>query len=163
MRSLRTVAAQAICAFAVAVTAAWGGDQADSILLWHDVPTRHTQIQPLPAKKPWIIREREIVLDLNLLRIAKDAAARPHPRITVELFDGTRHALDITSTVSRINDTAVIRGTFKPPSRGDFTFVASGYLLVGAMQLGARLYKIEHTTNGRLNLLEVDPKKLPPE
>jgi hypothetical protein len=93
----------------------------------------------------------------------KDAGARPHPRITVELFDGANHELDLTSTVSRSNDTAVIRGTFKLPSRGDFIFVASGNLLVGTLQLGDRLYKTEHIANGRLRLLEVDPEKLPPE
>lgn len=120
--------------------------------------------EQLPApRKPWVLREREIALDLQLLQILKDAAARPHPRITIELFDGPRPELDITSTVSRINDTAVIRGNFKPPSRGDFTFVASGNLLVGTMQLGNRLYKTEHIVNGRLKLLEVDPAKMPPD
>lgn len=114
-------------------------------------------------RRPWVLRDREITLDLPLFQILKDAGARPHPRITVELFDGTNHELDLTSTVSRSNDTAVIRGTFKPPSRGDFTFVASGNLLVGTMQLGDRLYKTEHIANGRLRLLEVDPEKLPPE
>jgi hypothetical protein len=114
-------------------------------------------------RRPWVLRDREITLDLPLFQILKDAGARPHPRITVELFDGASHELDLTSTVSRSNDTAVIRGTFKLPSRGDFTFVASGNLLVGTMQLGDRLYKTEHIANGRLRLLEVDPAKLPPE
>ena len=72
-----------------------------------------------------MLRDREIALDLSLLQILKDAGARPHPRISVELFDGANHELDITSTISRSNDTAVIRGTFKPPSRGDFTFVVN--------------------------------------
>jgi hypothetical protein len=71
--------------------------------------------------------------------------------------------LDITSTISRSNDSAVIRGTFKPPSRGDFTFVVNGSLLVGTMQLGDHLYKTEHIANGRLRLLEIDPEKLPPD
>jgi hypothetical protein len=95
--------------------------------------------------------------------VLKDAGARPHPRIAIELFDGATHELDITSTISRSNDTAIIRGTFKPPSRGDFTFVASGNLLVGTMQLGDRLYKTEHVANGQLRLLEVDPEKFPPD
>jgi hypothetical protein len=114
-------------------------------------------------KRAWVLRDREIALDLPLFQILKDAGARPHPRITVELFDGANHELDLTSTVSRSNDTAVIRGTFKLPSRGDFIFVASGNLLVGTLQLGNRLYKTEHIANGRLRLLEVDPEKLPPE
>ena len=83
--------------------------------------------------------------------------------MTVELFDGASYELDISSTISRSNDTAVIRGTFKPPSKGDFTFVVNGSLLVGTMQLGDRLYKTEHITNGRLRLLEIDPDKLPPD
>jgi len=110
-----------------------------------------------------VLRDREIALDLPLLQLLKDAGARPHPRITVELFDGTSHELDIISTVSRSNDTAVIRGILKPPSRGDFTFVASGNLLVGTIQLGDRLYKTEHIANGRLRLLEIDPEKMPPD
>ena len=109
------------------------------------------------------MRGRARSLDLPLVQILKDAGARPHPRITVELFDGVNHELDITSTISRSNDSAVIRGTFKPPSRGDFTFVASGNLLVGTIQLGDRLYKTEHIANGRLRLLEIDPEKLPPD
>jgi hypothetical protein len=110
-----------------------------------------------------VLRDREITLDLPLFQLLKDAGARPHPRISIELFDGINHELDIASTVSRSNDTAIIRGTFKPPSKGDFTFVVNGNLLVGTMQLGDRLYKTEHIANGRLRLLEIDPEKLPPD
>ena len=131
--------------------------------LWQTVLTPPAADQPPTPRRPWVLRDREIALDLPLLQVLKDAGARPHPRITVELFDGANHELDLTSTVSRSNDTAVIRGTFKLPSRGDFTFVASGNLLVGTMQLGDRLYKTEHIANGRLRLLEVDPEKMPPE
>jgi hypothetical protein len=128
--------------------------------LWRSVPL---QDQPHVPRKPWVLREREIVVDVELLQILKDAAARPHPRVTVEFFDGSRHELDITSTVSRFNDTAVLRGSFKPPSRGDFTMVAIGNLLVGSLQVADRFYKTEHAGNGRLRLLEVDPGKMPPE
>ena len=119
--------------------------------------------QPPTPRRPWVLRDREIALDLSLLQILKDAGARPHPRISVELFDGSNHELDITSTISRSNDSAVIRGTFKPPSTGNFTFVINASLLVATMQLGDRLYKTEHIANGRLRLLEVDSKKMPPE
>lgn len=111
-------------------------------------------------RKSWVLREREIVLDLPLLRALKDAGARPLPGMTVELFDKPDPELDVTSTVSRINDTAVVRGTFKSPSVGDFTFVVTGNLLTGTIQMGDRLYKIEHTTNGRLQLIEVDPDNM---
>jgi len=131
--------------------------------LWQTVLTPPVADQPPTPRRPWVLRDREIALDLPLLQVLKDAGARPHPRITVELFDGVNHELDITSTVSRSNDTAIIRGTFKPPSRGDFTFVVNANLLVGTMQLGDRLYKTEHIANGRLRLLEVDPEKLPPD
>lgn len=131
--------------------------------LWQTVLTPPSANQPPMPRRPWVLRDREIALDLPLLQILKDAGARPHPRIAIELFDGSSHELDITSTVSRSNDTAVIRGTFKPPSRGDFTFVASGNLLVGTIQLGDRLYKTEHIANGRLRLLEIDPDKMPPD
>jgi hypothetical protein len=141
----------------------WANGQSVPMSLWHNVSTPPPTNQPPAPRKPWVLRDREIALDLQLLQTLKDAAARPHPRITVELFDGARHELDVTSTVSRINDTAVIRGTFKLPSRGDFTFVASGNLLIGTMQLGNRLYKTEHVANGRLRLLEIDPDKMPPD
>ena len=142
---------------------AWADERPAPLSLWHTVSTPPTADQPPAPRKPWVLRDREIALDLQLLQTLKDAAARPHPRVSVELFDGTRHELDITSTVSRINDTAVIRGMFKPPSQGDFIFVASGNLLVGTMQMGNRLYKTEHIANGRLRLLEVDPNKMPPD
>lgn len=141
---------------------AWADERPAPKSLWQTVltPPVADQLQP---KRPWVLRDREIVLDLPLLQILKDAGARPHPRTTIELFDGANHELDVTSTVSRINDSAVIRGMFKPPSKGDFTFVVNGNLLVGTMQLGDRLYKTEHIVNGRLRLLEVDPDKMPPD
>lgn len=110
-----------------------------------------------------MLRDREIALNLPLLYLLKDAGARPLPRISVELFDGVTAELDVTSTVSRINDTAVIRGTLKPPSRGDFTFAVTGNLLIGTMHMGNRLYKTEHIGNGRLRLLEINPDKMPPD
>jgi hypothetical protein len=140
---------------------AMAAETTDPATLWRLAPL--TLDQSPSQRKPWVLREREIALDVHLLEILKDATARPHPRVTVEFFDGSRHELDITSTVSRFNDTAVIRGSFKPPSRGDFTLVAAGNLLVGSLQVGDRLYKTEHAGNGRLKLLEVDPRKMPPE
>ena len=138
-------------------------DSPDPMLLWQGAAPPPAPDPSAGQRKPWILREREIALNLQLLQILKDAAARPHPRILVELFDGARYELDVTSTVSRINDTAVIRGTLKPPARGDFTFVASGNLLIGTLQLGNRIYKTEHIANGRLKLLELDPDKMPPD
>jgi hypothetical protein len=108
-----------------------------------------------------MLRDREIALDLPLLQMLKDAEARPLPRITVELFDNANPELDVSSTVSRINDTSVVRGTFKPPVQGDFTFVITGNLLIGTVQIGNRLYKTDHIGNGRLRLVELDPDKMP--
>jgi hypothetical protein len=142
---------------------AWADDRPTPKRLWQTVLIPPTADQPPMPRRPWVLHDREIALDLPLLQVLKDAGARPHPRITIELFDRTNHELDIMSTVSRSDDTAIIRGTFKPPSRGDFTFVASGSLLVGTIQLGDRLYKTEHIANGRLRLLEIDPEKLPPD
>jgi hypothetical protein len=142
---------------------AWADERVTPKSLWQTVLPRPAADQPAMPQRPWVLRDREIALDLSLLQILKDAGARPHPRITIKLFDRANHELDIRSTVSRSNDTAIIRGTFKPPSRGDFTFIANAVLLVGTMQLGDRLYKTEHIANGRLRLLEVDPKKLPPD
>ena len=142
---------------------AWGDERLTPKSLWQTVLTPPAADQPPTPRRPWVLRDREIALDLPLLQVLKDAGARPHPRITIELFDRARPELDIMSTVSRINDSAVIRGTLRQPSRGDFTFVVSGNLLIGTIQMGDRLYKTEHIANGRLRLLEVDPAKLPPE
>ena len=147
-----------VCSFPV-----WADERPTPKSLWQTVLTPPAADQPPTPRRPWVLRDREIALDPSLLQILKDAGARPHPRITVELFDGANHELDITSTVSRSNDSAVIRGTFKPPSRGDFIFIVNASLLVATMQLGDRLYKTEHIANGRLRLLEVDPEKMPPE
>lgn len=148
----------------LAPLAAVAVDTSEPASLWRTASPPLTPDQPpVQRKPPWVLREREIALDLHVLQILKDATARPHPRVTVEFFDGNRHELDITSTVSRFNDTAVIRGSFKPPSRGDFTLVATGNLLLGSLQVGDRFYKTEHAGNGRLKLFEVDPGKLPPE
>jgi len=141
----------------------WADERPTAKSLWQTVLLPPAVDQPPTPRRPWVLRDREIALDLPLFQVLKDAGARPHPRVTVELFDGANHELDITSTISRSNDSATIRGTFKPPSRGDFTFVVSGNLLVGTMQLGDRLYKTEHIANGRLRLLEIDPEKLPPD
>ena len=142
---------------------AWADERPIPKSLWQAVLTPPTANQPPTPRRPWVLRDREIALDLSLLHVLKDAGARPHPRITIELFDRVNHELDVMSTVSRINDTAVVRGTFKPPSKGDFTFVVTGNLLIGTIQIGDRLYKTEHIANGRLRLLEIDPEKLPPD
>ena len=142
---------------------AWADERPTPKSLWQTVLTPPAADQLLTPRRPWVLRDREIALDLPLLQVLKDAGARPHPRITIELFDGADHELDITSTISRSNDSAIIRGTFKPPSRGDFTFLVNGSLLVGTIQLGDRLYKTEHIANGRLRLLEIDPEKMPPD
>ncbi|HXH86672.1 MAG TPA: hypothetical protein VNI35_07580 [Nitrospira sp.] len=142
---------------------AWADEGPVPMSLWKTVGIPSVSEQPPATPKPWVLRDREIALDLQVLQILKDAAARPHPPISIELFNGTRPELDISSTVSRINDTAVIRGSFKPPAQGDFTFVANGDLLIGTIRLGNRLYKTEHIGNGRLQLLEIDPDKMPPD
>jgi len=141
----------------------WADERPTPKSLWQTVLTPPAAAQPPTPRRPWVLRDREIALDLPLLQVLKDAAARPHPPVFIELFDGANPELDITSTISRSNDSATIRGTFKSPSRGDFTFVVNTNLLVGTMQLGDRLYKIEHIANGRLRLLEIDPEKMPPD
>lgn len=139
----------------------WASEPSAPKSLWHTALTPPPVAQPPMPKKPWMLRDREIELDLPLLHILKDAGARPLPRITVELFDNTNPELNVSSTVSRINDTSVIRGTFKPPVQGDFTFVVTGNLLIGTIQIGPRIYKTDHIGNGRLRLVELDPDKMP--
>jgi hypothetical protein len=97
------------------------------------------------------------------LQSLRDAAARPHPPISIELFDGIRHELDIVSTISRMNDSAVIRGLLKNTSHGDFIFVINGTVMAGTIHVGDRLFKVEHVSNGHHRLLELNPAKLPPQ
>ena len=139
---------------------AWTEEPASPRALWQTAPTPPTH-QPLKPLKPWVLRDREVALDLPLLHLLKDAGARPLPRITIELFDNANPELDVSSTVSRINETSVIRGTFKPPVEGDFTFAITGNLLIGTIQIGNRLYKTDHIGNGRQRLVELDPDKMP--
>lgn len=151
-----------LCGFSVA-GAGFASDQ-DPKHLWHAAtPPAQPSDHSSEPKEPWVLREREIALNTELYHILKDAAARPHPRISIELFDGDRYDLDITSTVSRIDDTSIVKGRLLPPAEGDFAFVASRNLLVGTIHVGNRLYKTDHIGNGRLKLVEVDPDKLPPE
>ena len=93
-----------VCAFPV-----WAVERPVPKSLWQTVLPPPAADQPPTPRRPWVLRDQEIALNLSLLEILKDAGARPHPRITVEFFDGASHELDITSTISRSNDTAVIR------------------------------------------------------
>jgi hypothetical protein len=140
---------------------AWADERPAPKSLWQTVLVPPSAGQPSLPRKPWVVRDREILLDLPLLQVLKDAGARPLPRMTIELFDKTTPELDVSSTVSRINETSVIRGAFKPPVQGDFTFVVTGNLLIGTIQIGDRIYKTDHIGNGRLRLVELDPDKMP--
>lgn len=139
----------------------WAEEPSAPKSLWQTVLTPPPTNQPPLPKKPWMLRDREIALDLPLLHLLKAAEARPLPRISVELFDNASPELDVSSTVSRINDTTIVRGMFKPPAQGDFTFVITGNLLIGTIQIGDRIYKTDHIGNGRLRLVELDPDKMP--
>lgn len=131
--------------------------------LWRDMPSDAQADQPVPPRKPWVIRERAIALDPQLLSILKDAGARPHPPMTVEFFDAVQYQLEVTSTLSKFNDSAVVRGFLKGPTRGDVTLFINGTVVAGTIQLGERLFKVEHVSNGRHRLLELDPAKVPPD
>jgi hypothetical protein len=131
--------------------------------LWREVPPDTIPAQPTSPRRPWVLRDRAIALNPQLLLTLKDAAARPHPPVFIELFDGNRYELDITSTISRINDTAVIRGLLKHTPHGDFTFIFNGSVMAGTIHVGERLFTIEHISNGHHQLLELDPATVPPD
>jgi hypothetical protein len=139
------------------------GEPLVSTALWRDMPSDTLADQPMPPRKPWVIRERAIVFDPQLLSILKDAGARPHPPVTIDLFDAVLYQLEITSTLSKFNDSAVIRGILKGPARGDVTLLVNGTVVAGTIQLGERLFKVEHVSNGHHRLLELDPAKVPPD
>jgi hypothetical protein len=139
------------------------GEPVVPALLWRDMPPEALAEQALPPRKPWVIRERPIAFDPQLLAILKDAGARPHPPITIELFDSVQYQLEIKSTLSKFNDSAVIRGLLKGPAQGDVILLVNGIVVTGTIQIGERLFKVEHVSNGRHRLLELDPAKVPPD
>jgi len=139
------------------------GESPAPTALWRDLPSDTQADLPMPLRKPWVIRERAIAFDSQLLAIVKDAGARPHPPVTIELFDGVQYQLEISSTLSKFNDSAVVRGVLKGSIRGDVTLLVNSTVVTGTIQLGERLFKVEHVSNGRHRLLEVDPAKLPPD
>jgi len=140
---------------------AWAEEPSQPQSLWRAVPAPPLSAQPLKPLKPWVLRDQEIILDLPLLHLIKEAVVKSLPRITVELFDNSYAELNMSDTVSRMNDTSVIHGTFKPPIHGDFTFAITGDLLIGTIQIGNRIYKTDHLGHGRLRLVELDPDKMP--
>ena len=142
-----------VCSFPV-----WADELSLPSSVWQSVPDQ----APAP-RQPWVLRDRAIALSPQLLLTLKDAAARPHPPVFIELFDGTRYELDITSTISRINDSAVIRGLLKHTPHGDFTFIVNGSVMAGTIHVGDRLFTIEHVSNGHHRLLELDPATVPPD
>ena len=143
------------CVFSFPV---WADEPPLPASVWQSVPDH----APAP-RKPWVLRDRAIALNPQSLQTLKDAAARPHPPIFIELFGGARYELDIMSTISRINDSAVIRGLLKNASHGDFAFFVSGSVMTGSIHVGDRLFTIEHVSNGHHRLLELNPATLPPE
>ena len=143
------------CVFSIPV---WADEPPPPSSVWQSVPDQ----APAP-RKPWVLRDRAIALNPQLLQTLKDAAARPHPPVFIELFDGTRYELDIISTISRINDSAVIRGLLKNTPHGDFTFFINGSVMAATIHVGNRLFTIEHVSNGHHRLLELNPATLPPD
>ncbi len=136
----------------------WADEPPLPLSVWQSVSDQ----APVP-RKPWVLRDRAIALSPQSLLTLKDAAARPHPPVSIELFDGTRYELDITSTISRINDTAVIRGLLKHTPHGDFTFFINGSVMAATIHVGERLFTIEHVSNGHHRLLELNPATVPPD
>ena len=143
------------CVFSFPV---WADEPPLPSSVWQSVPDQ----APAP-RKPWVLRDRAIALNPQSLQTLKDAAARPHPPVFIELFDGTRYELDITSTISRINDSAVVRGLLKHTPQGDFTFFINGSVMAATIHVGDRLFTIEHVSNGHHRLLELNPATVPPD
>jgi hypothetical protein len=137
----------------------FGAESSPAPLLWRTAPTVSPSDQPLPPKKPSILRERDIAFDERLVKMLKDAAARPLPPIAVELFDAGRYELEVISTLARNNDTSFIRGQLKPQDSGEFSLVLNGATVTGTVQLGRRVFKIESLGNGRHRLIEIDPEQ----
>ncbi len=147
------------CSLLLLGSASFGAEPSLTPLLWRAVPTVSPSDQPLPPKQPTVLREREIVFDEPLVKMLKDAAARPLPQIAVELFDAGRYELEVISTLARINDTSFIRGQLKPQDSSEFSLVLNGATVTGTLQLDRRVFKIEPLGNGRHRLIEIDPEQ----
>jgi len=156
---LRQVLMIAVCLLPILVDSSFGGEPPSAPLLWRTAPPVNPSGQPLPPKKPSILREREILFDELLVKTLKDAAARPLSPIAVELFDAGRYELDVISTLARINDTSFIRGQLKPQDSGEFSLVLNGATVTGTIHLRQRVFKIEPLGNGRHRLIEIDPEQ----
>lgn len=156
-----------LCLFAMSMALPAQGLHAEEkpspMNLWRTVPAPMLPEQFPSTKKPWIVREQYIAFDTQVLQLLKDAGARPAPPIVVDLFERIHTEIEIASTVSRINDSAVVRGTLKGPAKGDMTLAINGNVVVGTFQVGTWLFKVEHVVNGHQRLIEVDPAKLPPD
>lgn len=148
-----------VCSLPLPGSALFGAELSPAPLLWRAARTVSPSGQPLPPKKPSILREREIVFDERLVKTLKDAAARPLPPMAVELFDAGRYELDVISTLARNNDTSFVRGQLKPQDSGEFSLVLNGATVTGTLQLGRRVFKIEPLSNGRHRLIEIDPEQ----
>jgi hypothetical protein len=156
---LRQVLMIAVCLLPILVDSSFGGETPSAPLLWRTAPPVNPPDQPLPPKKPSILRERDISFDERLVKTLKDAAARPLPPIAVEFFDAGRYEMDVISTLARNNDTSFIRGQLKPQDSGEFSLVLNGATVTGTVQLGRRVFKIESLGNGRHRLIEIDPEQ----
>jgi hypothetical protein len=149
----------AVCLLPILVDSSFGGEPPSAPLLWRTATPVNPPDQPLPPKKPSILRERDISFDERLVKTLKNASARPLPPMVVELFDAGRYELDVVSTLSRSNDTSFIRGQLKPLDAGEFSLVLNGATVTGTFQLGRRVFKIESLGNGRHRLIEIDPEQ----
>jgi len=138
----------------------WANEPPPTSSVWQSIPSMPDGAPVL--RKPWVLRDRAIALNPRSLQTLKDAAARPHPPIAIELFDNARYELDIISTISRSNDSTIIRGLLKHAPHGDFIFFISGSVMAGTVNVGDRLFKIEHVSNGHHRLMEVNPAAVPP-
>jgi len=143
------------------VVMAWAANDPAPSVLWREVSDQASPGRPFPPKKPWVIREREIVFDPELLTLLKNAAARPLPPIAIALFHGPSYELDVSSSLARLSDVSTVRGSLKHAPKSSWSLIISGNVVNGTVQVGDRLYKIEHVFNGRHRLLEIDPAKMP--
>jgi len=148
-------------ALGLLVATTWAANDPALPLLWREIGDQASQGRPFPPKKPWVIREREIVFDPELLALLKNAAARPVPPIAIALFHGPSYELDISSSLARLSDISTVRGSLKHAPKASWSLTISRNVVNGTVQVGDRLYKIEHVFNGRHRLIEIDPAKMP--
>lgn len=128
------------------------------------VPPAIAQAFPSPQmSKRWVRRHRTMGLNPAAVEAMKRTRKETKPDITLDLFDGGTHTLELDEPQAHRNKTKVWRGRLRGEKDSDITLALRGTKMVGTILSGQRLYKIEPAEDRRHRLVEIDEDALPPD